>query len=353
MRRLRRIVPPWVPALLAPLVVAFATPRAACAQAPATAIEKPFLWRLETPVPSYLFGTIHLPDERVTTLPPAVDGVVDAVDALFTEIPMDLASLMKAAERVQLPQGTQLADVVGEPLYARLRAHLEKKGLPVAMFDRAQPWVIGSQLALLDQIKQMATRQPLDMMLATRATKAKREVGALETLDEQLGVFADLTPKEQAMFVTKALDRVESDEAAGVNTAETMIQLYLRGDEAAVAKELNDYEFGDAALQEKLTVRLLDERNLRMADRIVRRLQQAPQRSNLFAVGAAHCAGRSNLLQLLADRGYRLTRLDLIDSDTARAREVAAIDAEIERRTAEIAQLRARRERLAPAGSAK
>jgi uncharacterized protein YbaP (TraB family) len=353
MRRHSTFIPRWLPALFAPIVVACATPPAAPAQAAATAIEKPFLWRIETPVPSYLFGTIHLPDERVTTLPPAVDAVVDAVDALFTEIPMDLGSMMKAAERVQLPQGTQLTDVVGEPLYVRLRAYLEKKGLPVVMFDRAQPWVIGTQLALLDQMKQMATKQPLDMLLATRAKKANRELDALETLDEQLGVFEDLTPQEQALFVTKALDRVERDEAAGVNTAETMIQLYLRGDEAAVAKELNDYEFGDAALQAKLTVRLLDERNLRMADRIVRRLQQAPQRSNLFAVGAAHCAGRSNLLQLLADRGYRLTRLELTDSDAARAREVAAIDAEIERRNAEIAQLRARRERLAPAGSAK
>jgi len=352
MRRLRTIVPPWVPALLAPIVVAFAPP-SATAQAPATAIEKPFLWRIETPVPSYVFGTIHLPDERVTTLPNTVDAVVDATGALFTEIPMDTASMMKAAERVKLPQGTQLSDVVGEPLCARLRDHLEKKGLPVAMFDRAQPWVIGTQLAILDQIKQLATKPPLDLMLATRAKKAKKEVGALETLDEQLDVFGDLTNKEQTTFLTKALDRVERDAAAGKNTGETMIQLYLRGDEAAVAKELNDYELGDAALQEKLMVRLLDERNVRMADRIVRRLQQAPYRSNLFAIGAAHCAGRSNLLQLLAERGYRLTRLDLTDSDAARAREVAAIDAEIERRNAEIAQLRARRERLAPAGNPK
>ena len=350
MRRLRTFVPPWVPALLAP-IVAFAPP--AVAQAPATGIEKPFLWRIETPVPSYVFGTIHLPDERVTTLPATVDAVVDAVDALFTEIPMDLASMMKAAESVQLPPGTQLADVVGEPLCARLHAHLEKKGLPVAMFDRAQPWVIGTQLGILDHVKQLATKQPLDLLLATRAKKAKKEVGALETLVEQLGVFADLTKQEQTMFVTKALDRVEHDDADGKNTGETMIQLYLRGDEAAVAKELNDYEFGDAALQEKLTVRLLDDRNVRMADRIVRRLQQAPQRGNLFAVGAAHYAGRSNLLQLLGERGYRLTRLDLVDSDAARAREVAAIDAEIERRNAEIAQLRARRGRLVPAGSRK
>ena len=67
---LRRPVRAWIPALLFAFVAAFLLPRSAPAQvpavplpgataaAPATAIEKPFLWRIETPVPSYLFGTI-------------------------------------------------------------------------------------------------------------------------------------------------------------------------------------------------------------------------------------------------------------------------------------------------------
>src|SRR4026208_2402211 len=111
MRSLRTLVPPWGPALPAPRAAsgAAAAPPPAPARAPAPGIEKPFLWRIETPVPSYVFGTIHLPDERVTTLPNTVDAVVDATGALFTEIPMDTASMMKAAERVKLPQGTQLS----------------------------------------------------------------------------------------------------------------------------------------------------------------------------------------------------------------------------------------------------
>ena len=86
--------------LLAALAAAFVLPQLAPAQVPAvplpdaaaakpaTAIEKPFLWRIETPVPSYLFGTIHLPDDRVTTLPTVVQQVLDSIDALYTEIPM-------------------------------------------------------------------------------------------------------------------------------------------------------------------------------------------------------------------------------------------------------------------------
>ena len=42
------------------LLVAAALP---CQDAPLTQIEKPLLWRIELPTPSYLYGTIHLPDD--------------------------------------------------------------------------------------------------------------------------------------------------------------------------------------------------------------------------------------------------------------------------------------------------
>ena len=47
-------------------------PAAAPAVAVPTQVERPLLWRIELAPPSYLFGTIHLPDERVTKLPPVV-----------------------------------------------------------------------------------------------------------------------------------------------------------------------------------------------------------------------------------------------------------------------------------------
>ena len=56
----------------------------ACGQEP-----KPFLWRIEAEPPSYLFGTVHVPDARVTTLPVIVRRSFRASDVLVTEIPLD------------------------------------------------------------------------------------------------------------------------------------------------------------------------------------------------------------------------------------------------------------------------
>ena len=44
--------------------------------------ENPYLWRIEGETPSYLFGTIHLPDPRVTTFHPEVVKAIRGADAI-------------------------------------------------------------------------------------------------------------------------------------------------------------------------------------------------------------------------------------------------------------------------------
>ena len=47
-------------------------------------VVRPFLWRIEGPVPSYLYGTIHLPDDVLTALPARVAAwLADGDDVRF------------------------------------------------------------------------------------------------------------------------------------------------------------------------------------------------------------------------------------------------------------------------------
>src|ERR1051325_3410775 len=62
------------------------------AQAQVRATEKPFLWRIEGPVPSYLYGTVHVPDPRVLELPEVVRRALNASDVFNAEIPLDAAT---------------------------------------------------------------------------------------------------------------------------------------------------------------------------------------------------------------------------------------------------------------------
>src|ERR1041385_2813329 len=84
----------------------------AAQEPPPKPTQHPFLWRIEGRVPSYLFGTFHLPDPRVTTLHPAVEQALANCDALFTEVPMDYKPTAKEAAQLLLPPDKQLSDVL-------------------------------------------------------------------------------------------------------------------------------------------------------------------------------------------------------------------------------------------------
>ena len=315
---------------------------------PATAIERPLLWRIELPTPSYLYGTIHLPDDRVTSLPQVVTEAIGSCGALFTEIPMDMDKLMGAAQAAMLPKGTRLVDQVGEELYARMKAYVEGRGAKMTALDRMKPWAGTTQLMAIDMMAQMATKQPLDMKLYAGAKKAGKTVGGLETVESQLAVFETLSVEEQRNMLTATLGELEKQVAEGKSPVEELIQLYLRGDEAALDKRMNEYPLGDEALSAKIKDRLLANRNGDMVDRMVEELQRHPERGAFFAVGAAHYGGELGIVKLLRDRGYRITRLELSPTAEVSGNEAQAIDGEIARREKEIESLRARRGKLQP-----
>ena len=60
-------------------------------------------------------------------------------------------------------------------------------------------------------------------------------------------------------------------------------------------------------IDDKLMHRLLDERNQKMADRIIRLYEQD---STFVAIGALHLPGEQGVLRLLEQRGYRVTPVE-------------------------------------------
>ena len=67
------------------------------------ATDKPFLWRIEGTAPSYLYGTVHVPDPRVLELPEIVRRAFDASDVFNAEIPLDPATQAGMLARIMLP----------------------------------------------------------------------------------------------------------------------------------------------------------------------------------------------------------------------------------------------------------
>lgn len=295
-------------------------------QAPAQirATDKPFLWRIEGTVPSYLYGTVHVPDARVLELPEVVRRAFDAADVFTAEIPLDSGTQAGLMTKTMLPPGQDLRKLVGESVYGRLvRAITNILGGKVppgaaeilaAALQPMKPWAAMSQLELLEYMPDvLAGREPLDAMLYGLATKAGKDVGALETVDEQVAVFEGFTMEEQIKLLVSTLDEIEKPQPSGSATRQ-IVDLYLAGDLNKLAVQLNDEGPDDAALKKKITERLIDSRNLKMTERIAALFAKRPARSYFIAVGTLHYAGDTGIISQLSKKGFKITRLTPADS---------------------------------------
>jgi uncharacterized protein YbaP (TraB family) len=282
--------------------------------------EKPFLWRIDGPVPSYLYGTVHVPDPRVLALPEVVRQALNASDVFSAEIPLDAATQASLMGKVMLPPGQDLRKIVGEEVFTRLIKVVGKllgNTVPPGaaemlgvMLSPMKPWAVMSQVELLEFLPDItAGRQPLDAMLYSLASQAGKDLGALETVDEQVAVFEGFTNEEQVRLLVSTLDDIEKQRPGGVSPTQELVTLYLAGDLDKLAAEANKQYPQDQALNKKMVARVVDERNTRMTAKIAELCAKQPKRSYFFAVGALHYAGETGIISQLTKKGFKVTRL--------------------------------------------
>lgn len=274
------------------------------APARAAAFETGLLWRLERPghAASHLFGTLHLADPRVTTLPPAAEAAFDAARVLVVELLDDPRSAQVFAATSQLPPGTDLRAQAGDAVFERVAARLaERYGLPPEASARLQPW------AAYLTLSQPAGRagEILDAALQRRARARARPVVPLETVEAQLATLAAVRPAhmlalldalarrhDEAMAaIDELIARYRAEDLAGLLALETQ----AADDEPALRPAIDD-----------LLAQLLQRRNATMAERLAPLLARD---ASFVAVGALHLLGPDGLPARLARAGWRVRRV--------------------------------------------
>lgn len=271
----------------------------------------PFLYRIEGAVPSHLFGTIHLPDERVLDVPESVSAALDGSDALYTEVRMDDETREELARLVaEAGSRKPLRERLPADLYARLDHYLAERGMPIALFDSQPVWSIGLMLAMFDYLPELALGRPtLDEALVERAERNGAELGGLELPEEQLAVFESIDDAGQAEMLRDTLDQLDAPAVDGQGPLDLLVDAYLAGDEERLLASVRESVDPDSASGVALFDRLLDQRSAHMAVRIEALVSASPQRRYFFAVGAAHLPGTRGIVSLLRARGLRVERV--------------------------------------------
>jgi len=285
------------------------------AAAEATENGDALLWKLErgTGPTSYLFGTVHVTDSRVTTISPALEKVFGSVGTLAVEIE-DLSPgamqpvISKSASLLVFTDGQRLETLLSRAEYGKVQFVLAKLGVPRQTAGIIRPWFISAVLAISDceRAKSRAGAKMLDMKLVDLARANRIAVVGLETMESQLMALAAIPLEEQVAGLRTSLAFADRSN----DMMETTLQMYLQrrmGAALQLQRELAVWAGVEHTSFSSFESELLDRRNISMRDRALALLEKG---STLIAVGAMHLIGKSGLVALFREAGYTVTPIE-------------------------------------------
>ncbi len=273
------------------------------------------LWKIEKAgvSTSYLFGTMHLSDPRLTTLSTGVKEAIRQTKTLALEV-ADLSdsamatAMSKAADLITYKDGQTLQNKLTPEEYATVQAIVQKSGMPGEFAGMFKPWLVNMLLALSDceRKKMAAGAQVLDMRVAEEAQNNGAKVIGLESIDQQLGALAKVPDDQQIQMLKVGLKYADRAD----DMMETLVQLYIKRQLGAAMPfqiALAAEQGVPASAFDGFKTSLLVDRNAKMRDAATVLLDQGPV---FIAVGALHLPGPTGLVSLLRDAGFTVTPIE-------------------------------------------
>jgi len=254
------------------------------------------LWEISKPGihHSFVFGTVHSDDQRVTRLPQAVELAFTYARSFSGELDMSDVSMLRTEKAMLLPEGSDLQQLIGPERFRKCVLLMADYDVPESVLMRMRPWAVALQL----NMPRSQGGEFLDRILYQRAVARGLPVYGLETIPEQIAVFDSMPLNQQIELLDQALANFASMPAM----IQSVIDLYQARDLAGL-QAINDQQMqpSDAKFADEVEQRLIIRRNHRMVQRMQARLQEGYA---FIAVGALHLPGEQGILNLLEQQGY-------------------------------------------------
>ncbi len=245
----------------------------------------------------YLLGSVHMLRPEAYPLDEALteafrSAQVVAFELDFAEFEAGLQTMM---QRGSYQDGRTLRNKLSDGTFRELEDRMEGLGVPMALLENMKPWMASMMLsALIIQEAGYEAEAGVDLHFYEQAVEDGREVVALETIEEQISVFDDLSTEAQVAFLESTLE--ELDQA--VEQMDEMSRMWETGDGQALAEALTESLLAHPEVAEAL----LYERNRNWVPQIEALLER-PERA-IVIVGAGHLVGEGSVVELLRARGY-------------------------------------------------
>lgn len=254
------------------------------------------LWKITPPGSkevSWIYGTMHVKDDRVFHLPDGWDTKLKTAGRLVLELNLaEVPDPMMVMTLMGTPEDSTLDKILTESESKHLEQWVQDSlGLPWHMLKGLKPFFL---MAMIQEKQMPSDREvALDQWLSNRASDWKLPVIGLETIEEQLNALQHLPLSEQARML---MELIQPDQNIRHALEAELMEAYLSGNlEHLYALSLR-WETDPLFMREILLVR-----NYRMTERIKQLLAEKPA---FIALGALHLPGKEGILELLRADGY-------------------------------------------------
>jgi uncharacterized protein YbaP (TraB family) len=261
---------------------------------------KTFLWAVSSSTATvHLLGSIHVASPDTYPLDPRIESAFERSRILILEAPLDPAAQMEMALTLTragtYPEGETIDLRLDHATLERLQEQLKKVGIPFATVRSLRPWLLATVL-IVGEMQRLGYQPSLgiDRYFAEKAT-GRKQVLTLETVDEQVTLFAGMSETMQESVLRETLARMQDLQAQ----MKRVFALWRSGDAqtldgSLVAPIRRDYP--------ELHKKLFADRNRRMAAAVEGYLGASGD--HFVVVGSGHLTGPEGILELLRAKGY-------------------------------------------------
>jgi uncharacterized protein YbaP (TraB family) len=259
--------------------------------------ENSLLWKISgngLTSPSYLYGTIHLMCPDDIDIRPNLSSAFNKTQQLYLEVDMDdLTGMAKMVFGMMMTDGSTLKTLLDEKDYDSLAVIYKKQtGMSLGAMSRMKPIMLMSTI-----YPSLLGCQPegWEQAFMKMAKEKKMELLGLEKVEDQISVLDSIPYKVQAEMFLKTMYNLDSTKAS----FEKMVEVYKKQD----LQQLNEMTTSDEDYGDYEDI-MLEKRNRNWIPVMTEAMKEKP---SFFAVGAAHLVGDHGVINLLRQKGYKVT----------------------------------------------
>lgn len=252
----------------------------------------------------YLGGTCHILRESDFPLPKEFDKAYRASDSVVFET--DIGSLQDPESQQKLlalsmyTDGSTVDQHLSSTAYGELKGYCKSNGIPLSSLSVFKPSMLMTMLTFMELTKMGVTQRGVDMFFYEMATRDKKGIEELETVDEQINYVATMADGSENEYVSYSIRDMEAIK----QQFEVLVHAWRIGDTKKLDQMMN------ADLKSRLPNlyrRLMTDRNRNWLPKIDA-FQKTPQ-TEFILVGVGHLVGPNGIIESLRKKGYMVEKL--------------------------------------------